>query len=286
MFSRTDSGLTNRAIFTGTQFTLYVEGGGGVKDAGSPDVIFWRQIFSSLRPDVSITIKAHGGKPELETVARKVLAGSVQNTIVAMDSDFDEFLDEKLSHEHILYTYGYSWESDAFNYEVLLEAAGRLARLGPLPEGIVNEFKEQYENYFRRMLPYVNADFRLRQMGSSLFPNVAPGRHISNTPGNYAVNVNIKELLFAYRRELKKIDPSRRRQRPSVYIMSARWFLHGHTLQAYVRCALSYLLRRVGRAINVTDDLVEQLAISIFGSFLLHDNSHAGNHYRRLADAI
>ena len=106
MFVRTNSGLSNRALFTGASYTLYVEGGGGVLGAGSSDVVFWGDLVRGVRSDLKVTVIAFGGKPELETMAEKVRSGSVTHTLVALDSDFDEFLDDRIDHSCILYTYG------------------------------------------------------------------------------------------------------------------------------------------------------------------------------------
>jgi hypothetical protein len=113
MFERTKSGLQNKKLFFGVDYVCYVEGGGGRRDA-APDVTFWNTVLSVLRPDLNVKISPRGGKPILQRIATHIVEQNVQDTLVAMDSDYDDFRSLKYQDRRVLYTFGYSWENDVF----------------------------------------------------------------------------------------------------------------------------------------------------------------------------
>lgn len=280
MLFRSDSGLTNRALFTGTDYTLYVEGGGGVAGAGSSDVIFWGDTVRALRPELRVTVVAYGGKPELETMAEKVRKQEIKNTIVALDSDFDEILDERKDHPNILYTYGYSWENDAFCGERLGATLCRLLKVENVSVAQLDSIKEGIDDILRRLIPWVNADFWLRTMNSSLFPKISPGRFLSNAPGTFEVSLNVKELWKLFKVQMKSVSVEHRKSRPAVWLTSASCFLHGHTIQALMKCVLSYAVRLLGKKVTITDDLMEHVMISAFCQHITRSNDHRSAHYK------
>ncbi len=177
-FERTKSGQQNRAAFLGVDYVCYVEGGGGVSDF-SDDVVFWKTVLGVLRSDLKIHFLARGGKPELETRARDIIAKGIQHSLVAMDSDFDELLGHRIDDRRVLYTHGYSWENDIFPKPMLalLYAHKIRAIAAPANEAIALESK--YDEYAAQMLWPVRADYYALAAKSSVFPRQAPGRVIS-----------------------------------------------------------------------------------------------------------
>jgi hypothetical protein len=286
MFIRTDSGLSNRAIFTKSEFTLYVEGGGGIAGNGSLDTIYWREMFRKIRPELRLSIIATGGKPQLETIAEKIESGAINNTLVAMDSDFDDFLGEKIEYRHVIYTYGYSWECDVYNLEVILDMISRISQRGTLAEETSEEIKAIYRETLNKLLPYINADFYLRSVNCSLFPSISPGRFIKNAAISHAVEINLTEVRKVYKEKLKNLPPEKRRRQASVYILTASEFLHGHTLQAFVKCLCNYALRRLGQRPTATDQLIEQLSIFIFGAAIDSGDTTLCSHYKNKLRAV
>ena len=132
IFTRSRSGLANMARFHRVDCVVFIEGGTksiGYNDvlegqAGdeADDILYWRTVFSGLRPCLRITFKPVGSKSVLLKLAADIQAG-VQNICVAMDSDFDRFNDKTIKAPRVLYTWGYSWENDLYSPHTILETA-------------------------------------------------------------------------------------------------------------------------------------------------------------------
>ncbi|MCF1451366.1 DUF4435 domain-containing protein [Agrobacterium vitis] len=280
MFLRTDSGITNRALFTDANFTLYVEGGGGVDGAGSSDVVFWGDVFRHLRPDLKVTIIAHGGKPELEFLADKILSGDIDNTLVALDSDFDELLNHRKDHSNIIYTYGYSWENDVFCPEQISQAVKRLLKVDVVDNQKCDIVVSVFNDLLRKLTPWINADFWLRSMNSSLFPKISSGRFLANIPGTFEVELDAKVISSAFKIQMNLIKIENRKNRPGLWILSSQCFLHGHTIKFLMKCVLNFAMRLFGKKQTVSDDFLEHLMVYAFCQNVNTDNSHRNVHYR------
>jgi len=177
-FERTKSGQQNRAAFLGVDYVCYVEGGGGSSDF-SDDVVFWRTVLEILRPDLKIHFLARGGKPELETRARDIIARNIGHALVAMDSDFDELLGDKITDRRVLYTHGYSWENDIFPKPMLAILYAHNIRAASPPAAEASELSNKYDEISARVLWPVRADYYALVAKSSVLPRNAPGRVIS-----------------------------------------------------------------------------------------------------------
>lgn len=282
MFVRTNSGLSNRALFTGASYTLYVEGGGGLPGAGSSDVVFWGDLTRTIRNDLKVTVIAFGGKPELEKMADKIRSGTVTNTLVALDSDFDEFLGDRIDHSCILYTYGYSWENDAFCPELFNECLRRILKIdGELPE-VVSLAQNRMLEILQYLLPWINADFWLRSMNSSLFPKASPGRLLGNGTVNAEVAVYKNEIWKVCRASLKSVSPAKRRPKPELWIISGGCFLHGHLYQYLFKSTIVYALKLLGKKVQLSDDLIEHVTVAAFCRWVGVSADHRSEHYRRI----
>lgn len=177
-FERTKSGQQNRAAFLGVDYVCYVEGGGGSSDF-SDDVVFWKTILEVFRPDLKIHFLARGGKPQLETRARDIIAQDIGHALVAMDSDFDELLGHKINDRRIFYTHGYSWENDIFPKPILAILYAHRIRAASPPAAEAAELSNKYAEISARMLWPVRADYYALVAKSSVLPRNAPGRVIS-----------------------------------------------------------------------------------------------------------
>lgn len=286
IFIRSNSGLSNRAQFTGTRFTLYVEGGGGVEDKGSSDVVFWQEVLQTLAPELEVTISTKGGKPQLEAIARKIESGAVHNTIVAMDADFDHALRETIKHRHILYTHGYSWENDLFDFDCIEKAVAKLGKIQKLK----NETRAQLDHEIRKIKRYfvinVNRDFHLRNMNKSLFPQISAGKYIKIDSQSGCLQINYSLLRLFYRAEIEDLKSKGKFINRSMSVFSSQCFLHGHTMQFLVKFICTVFIRKIGRNINVTDDLIENAFLPIFAHLLRNSNSEKAEYYRGMISRL
>ncbi len=282
MFTRSNWGLTNRARFTGARYTVFVEGGGGNAGQGSDDVIFWKAVFARLRPDLALTLKPLGGKPQLENIARKVALGQVENTIVAMDADFDEILGEKIVCPRVIYSYGYSWENDALAFASVEAVLERLVKVDTLPPNISSAVEESYRSCLKRLEKFINADLYMRMLNSSLFPRVSNGNFIRHVPQTLEPLVDIAPLRQCVVKTMSAIPRGDRIAKPPVSIVDPQIYLQGHSLMFLARKVVSYGVKLFGRSLNVTEDLLVQAIIPVFSECELSSDSFIRSHYERM----
>ncbi|MBB3645717.1 hypothetical protein FHX14_001896 [Rhizobium sp. BK619] len=283
---RSNSGLSNRSLFTDAIFTLYVEGGGGQPGKGSTDVVFWRAIFTRLRPEIRITISVLGGKPQLETIAKKVASNDVRNSIVAMDADFDELLNEKIQSPFVIYTYGYSWENDVFYGPSLILAIERLLHMDQLPSHVLEGLTNSYEELLHGLRPFVNIDFYLRALKTSLFPQMSPGHFISHDPATAKPFLNTLSLRKKYIETLRKVPVAKRRNRPKLSIIDTASYTQGHAIEFLMRKVVAFAVRLGGRTMNVNDDLLFQTIVPAFCDATLGSTLPIRSYYTNMLQNI
>lgn len=110
MFSRTDVGISSEHLFYDVDFVVYCEGPEQSDASASADELFWTEMLRAN--GLSCKCKSLGSKSEVKPIAEKVANGSVTKTIAAMDRDYDDLFGDLILHPNVLYTFGYSWESD------------------------------------------------------------------------------------------------------------------------------------------------------------------------------
>ncbi len=206
-FERSRQGQENRASFYGVDYVCYVEGGGGASD-DSDDVVFWSIVFSTLRPDLKVHFLARGGKPELEARARDVIEKDLNAVLVAMDSDYDELLGEKILDRRVLYTFGYSWENDLFSADVIREILSFKCRPRPLPQDDLLFFENHFDILVRQLKWPVRADYYALVSRSSVLPRNSPGRIFARCEQTNMPIVKLEEV-----RKLCKLANTRTRTR-------------------------------------------------------------------------
>lgn len=238
MFERSKSGQQNRSRFFGTSFVCYVEGREDGEQAH--DISFWRAVLGSLRPSIQIKFVPRGGKPILEGLAREVIEKDIENVIVAMDADYDHLTSDVISDPRVFYTYGYSWENDAFSRQSLKEVYRALCHCGTVPSAVAAEIDAVHARVARQLRWPVQADLIALRAGSSVLPRQSPGRVIKAVPGSFEPGVDNKEVR-------KLITEAKRRRKASlgsVRVKDTPRFCVGHVYEL----AMIYILKMVAKA--------------------------------------
>ena len=130
MFRRSDEGLANEHLFYGVDYVVYCEGKASSNKVATMDESFWYRIFALY--NYNVKCKSKGSKKELLKMAGNIIHKNIGNVLFAMDRDYDDPYSAGLDHPCILYTFGYSWESDVvdnFDFSVatsLFMSAGDL----------------------------------------------------------------------------------------------------------------------------------------------------------------
>lgn len=130
-FQRTSSGLSNEYLFFSVDVIVYVEGGtsrnydevlAGNYDPQSTDISFWQRIFQLFSPNKKYKFKSVGSKHTLNQIAEQIIQNNSSTVFVAMDRDFENVKGTQKKNNGIFYTFGYSWENDVWQAEVIKAA--------------------------------------------------------------------------------------------------------------------------------------------------------------------
>ena len=137
--------------FLGVKYIIYSEGGEFDKELGqsssSIDAVFWKGFFSRFLPDLSYAIRPLGSKENILPFALGVVEGKISNTIVVMDRDHDHHRKCIIDHPCVIYTYGYSWENDAWRAESVISKLERISVSGVSQED-ADDIRLKCRNFF------------------------------------------------------------------------------------------------------------------------------------------
>lgn len=137
-FRRTTSGIGSMHLFFGVDAVVYCEGGGpvavaallsGAGEEGTFDIAYWKIICAALAATRRYHFKSVGSKQVLKSIADDVVQANLTAVVVCMDGDFDVLRGREVRDPRVVYTFGYSWESDVVRAPVV---RGVLASLLPV----------------------------------------------------------------------------------------------------------------------------------------------------------
>ncbi|WP_218395711.1 hypothetical protein [Alteromonas lipotrueae] len=158
-FTRTNSGMSNLALFYSSEVIIYTEGGNksfsteeveqGQYSNKSTDIKFWSAIFENSTFNKKVHFRALGSKTASKSICEKIIAGQINNTIVARDRDLDGLCpnSELYDSPFILYTKGYSWENDVYVEQFTTEQIKSMILEQDLPEEISELIRDSYNKY-------------------------------------------------------------------------------------------------------------------------------------------
>lgn len=118
---RTAGGLASLHLFFRVDCIVYCEGGfplgeadvlAGQGDEQTLDVMFWKSICEFVGAKRNYHFKSVGSKTTLKSIAADIATHGIATVLVSLDRDYDWHCARHLNHPRVLYTYGYSWESD------------------------------------------------------------------------------------------------------------------------------------------------------------------------------
>ena len=179
-FRRTLRGLSNQYLFFNVDAVVYVEGGknlfslnkilAGFHNLSSIDVLFWQTIFRDFIPSKKFKFLASGSKTTLLGIGKEILAGNITNVYIAMDRDHDETNKCLLKGKGIFYTFGYSWENDAWSKEVIQSIFCVTCRVSQEAIDVKTDIDCCFQDFCRDIRWAVYTDILLSGFGRSFFP--------------------------------------------------------------------------------------------------------------------
>ncbi|NNU81617.1 hypothetical protein HMH01_14345 [Halovulum dunhuangense] len=131
---------------------VYCEGKTVDGEGASTDEIFWERVFS--RCGKVVHCKSIGSKSALKELARTIIDEDIDNVVIAMDRDYDDFKGNIIDHRYVIYTFGYSWESDAldsFNFDIVLSLFANTNSSRSL-HGDYTQFRAEQSKDLRRIV--------------------------------------------------------------------------------------------------------------------------------------
>lgn len=191
MFKRTPLGMANEFLFHAVQFTVYCEGRPSTGPECSGDEVFWTNLFRRL--GFSVKVKSVGSKTNALEVFYEVRDKNLKNVLVCVDSDYDDYIGSRVSHPALIYTRGYSWESDCISCIDFFGAVNLFINTANV-ETYVEEFNVFAHNFSRMLRKVCDLDIKYYCAPEALFDRSKPQSILCNDYSQ-PPRLNIRRLL-------------------------------------------------------------------------------------------
>lgn len=288
VFLRTTSGLSNYNSFYKVDLLVFVEGGSesfsfqdiksGKTNELSVDVKFWNNTINYFGSKKKIKILAVGSKGTLTQIAQKIKSAEIINCCVAMDRDHDDMDDEFKNVGGVLYTYGYSWENDVWDKNVIEELFFTFCPLSRSDE-IMPDIERLYNRFLQLIEGIVKLDVYLFRKGRGFSYFTKFYKKTIAYKRESEPKVNIKKTEEIIQNEKKKNNIKRVR----VKIDSVRRSCRGHLYGKFCFWILLYLLKKYKTEIKTAEEVVSFVAIDkLFDKNLICNPSPIYLHYENL----
>jgi len=274
-FRRSTSGLSNLCLFYRVDAVVYLEGGNsftreqvenGDFSGSSDDIRYWQALFGFYKPDKNFKFCSVGSKETTKSIAEDIVQGRVHNIVVAMDRDFDAINGKIIANTNVIYTFGYSWENDAWSPPSVLESYCLLS--GSCKTGVQSE-KEIIDNYFtkcsQQLSGAVRIDAVLSQHDSSLFCRNSYMRYVHITRSGYP-SVNLQEIRNSLKNARTIIGKPLLKK--SNFHTSSLIDCFGHLLAEFAYRILKYLLEDVRQLPKIPKRYAISVVVKMFAQLL------------------
>jgi hypothetical protein len=284
-FRRTTSGIQNQHLFHNVDLIVFVEGGPvsftkAEVDEGnftevSNDVVYWRNVFSRFKSDSIIKFKSIGSKNTIKAISEDIIQNNISTVLVAMDNEFDEILGQRVAHKNVFYTYGYSWENDIWNENIVIDIINEVSGV-EIDRSMISK---NLAKFLKEIKYAVFCDGYLFSKGNSLFPR---------SKGTLAfVNCNSSDLPHIKSEELKNRIDSKGVKKSTVYGFARRKNIEtkrhcfGHLLADYCYQLIMHFLKNRLNMPSVHKEIASRMGINKFFRNYF-ESSAIYEHYRVL----
>lgn len=278
MFTRTDVGLSSEHLFFDVDWIVYCEGKPLSDDVSSLDEAFWTAALSAN--GVSCKCKSIGSKSELTQIAYKVVDGSAQSILVAMDRDYDHLIGELIDHPRVLYSHGYSWESDVcqnFSVERVVHLFANVTHIAT----IASEFETFRNNMSLKLRRAFALDYKYHRHPEKLFDRRKP-YSIIEIAGAEGPTIKIGTLVRRAKSMPKHSCPSLNRE--AYYAACGMRDFFGKAISKLV---YHWFARRASRLTGNRKIPYDTVMMSMISSMDMHIEDSARNqHYANSVNAF
>lgn len=267
--------MENAPLFYGVRFVVYSEG-----DTVSPhslDRVFWGVVFQNWLPTERVHIKPIGNKRSVKTIARKIVSKNLQNTLAAMDLDYDGLTGKRINHHRVIYTSGYACENDLFSLEIIEDVAAALLRQMELTNEQRNSLRSIANETIESLGRPCMLDLQFSRSGRACLKRDRPGQCIQPAarPGQAPV-LNRLGLMSQIREAYA--DGAVRGDRAAGNFRKPDDFVGKIWLHAAFHILASWVRHEAGLKLKV--DHVIDLALQAWRGFNhRHAASSVNNHY-------
>ncbi len=213
-FTRTNSGLSNLALFHGVDLIVFTEGGedsysyedvlAGKFNDRSVDIKFWSGVFSKHNFRKTVEFRALGSKTSSKAICELLESNSINNIAVALDSDLDDIFGAKFTSPCILYTRGYSWENDVYHPQLVKEQIESLIFSAKLPDNYISIIDESYRYFNWYASRLLKLELMFKKAGSKFITDCNGERFINGKSEPKLKIDQIRNLLHQRKSSLVK----------------------------------------------------------------------------------
>ena len=261
-------------MFYGCDYVVYTEGGDSLSlekvldgefNNTSIDKLFWESIIQK-HSNKSFKFKPIGSKSTLKLLLEKFITENISNNLICTDSEFDEIFNDKYDSNKVIYTYGYSWENDVWNKDLLVYLINQLT-------GCINE-TEEIENDFNLFLEnigqHVKCDAHFFKLESKYFPR--PNGHqklINCDSSNYPYIIDEQFQLIIGK---LNIDIELNEKISNDFAnLDVQRYCYGHFYNDFCKNYIKYFLKVKHKLNGIADDIIRRLAISNFNNYISNE---------------
>lgn len=294
IFRRSSSGLSNQPRFFGVDLIAYLEGTRDLRprlelgegEAQSLDALFWSEVLTATRGNVSVHFKEMGSKSALMDFAGTLNKESKGKVLVCVDRDFDDLKPGSENARFCLAkTWSYSWESDVWGLGVVIDSVEKFIPVATLPPAVNAHLVSVWKSFYARIGRFVLLDAKFVSMGEpALIDRDSPAAPVL-VARDAAPRLN--DAYFA-----TKITVARAKHaRPWSCVLAARVeadrHLFGKSAWKFGYHLVIYALRHCGIASQLSSEAIDGFAIRIFGNRLAagHETARLNYYNQEFANA-
>jgi hypothetical protein len=271
-FIRSDEGLSNYALFSDTDLTVFVEGGAslsledveaGAANTESDDLAFWQCIFAKYLPSARLNFKPVGSKATLRLLAEKVARKATKDVVVAMDRDLDNYRACMIENVGVIYSRAYSWENDVWSAPVISDTFHTFCAVSQAEHNIESEAQGAIDKSSVEIRRIVRCEIAACLQHIPVIPKDNCERLFD---GPKAVAVKVAAVRAC-------IDSARRARSskcrcPDLSKMAPLDDCYGHLIEAFGYRLLSHLIRSKTKRKSLPREIVRRVAIGHWGNSL------------------
>lgn len=282
IFTRTVKGLSNLALFYRVDLIVYTEGGTNqytLEDIcdekynkESIDIKFWNVILTTYLTNKKFHFKAVGSKHTAIKICSLIESNHITNSLIAIDSDLDDFFNLKFQSPCILYTQGYSWENDVFSDHIVKKQILSFLLSAEMTPQTEEDIDRYFRIFYRHGLRILKLELIYRKYGTKFITDCAGDKFIEIK--SYP-RLNIREILRLSFNKKQNLQRPVRLNNQNNSLHSVK-FVYGKLQLAIALKIISYVCKKYTNIKSFPKDI---LIASMIEFYKTHLNANGDIYY-------